>query len=237
MATEPRSSPTGIPRQSLTSAVADNLRDKIIRMEIREGEQLRQDAIASEFCVSRIPVREALRQLESEGLITIVPHHGAVVSSLSPNDIEELFEIRVLLECDFLKVSIPGLTESNLTQAETFLKEYEKGLSRRGQISMWGRLNWRFHSALYSGANRRHFMSIIKRVNNNAMRYTGLQLYVTQGFERAKEEHRQLLDLCRERDVTAACDLLQRHIWHAGQSLKQGLLEGRTHAEQEQPGR
>ncbi len=226
---------SAIPRQSLTSAVADNLRDKIIRMEIREGEQLRQDAIASEFRVSRIPVREALRQLESEGLITIVPHHGAVVSSLSPNDIEELFEIRVLLECDVLKRSIPGLTESNLAQAEVFLREYEKGLSRQEYISMWGRLNWRFHSALYSGAHRPHFMSIIKRVNNNAMRYTGLQLYVTQGFERAKEEHRQLLDLCRARDVTAACDLLQRHIRHAGQSLKQGLLKGRAHAETEQP--
>ena len=201
MATEPRSSPSGIPRQSLTSAVADNLRDKIIRMEIREGEQLRQDAIAFEFRVSRIPVREALRQLESEGLITIVPHHGAVVSSLSPDDIEELFEIRVLLECDFLKVSIPGFTESNLAQAESFLKEYEKGLSRRGHISMWGRRNCHSLRSLLR-RERPHFMSIIKRVNNNAMRYTGLQLYVTQGFERAKEEHRQLLNLCRERDVT-----------------------------------
>ncbi|MGA8541365.1 MAG: GntR family transcriptional regulator [Terriglobales bacterium] len=227
MALEARQ-PSPIPRQSLTSAVAENLRDKIIRMEIKEGEQLRQDAIASELRVSRIPVREALRQLESEGLITIVPHHGAVVSSLSPNDIEELFEIRVLLECDVLKLSIPGLTDSNLAQAELFLKDYEKGLSRQGYISMWGRLNWRFHSALYSGANRPHFMSIIKRVNNNAMRYTGLQLYVTRGFERAKEEHRQLLDLCRERDVTAACDLLEQHIRYAGQSLKQGLLEGRA---------
>jgi DNA-binding GntR family transcriptional regulator len=234
MATEARPS-SAIPRQSLTSAVADSLRDKIIRMEIRGGEQLRQDAIASEFRVSRIPVREALRQLESEGLITIVPHHGAVVSSLSPNDIEELFEIRVLLEREILKLSIPGLTEANLAQAEVCLKEYEKGLSRQGYISMWGRLNWRFHSTLYSGANRPHFMSIIKRVNNNAMRYTGLQVYVTRGFERAKEEHRQLLELCRARDVAAACELLELHIRHAGESLKQGLLEGRTHVDAEQP--
>src|SRR3569832_953692 len=79
-----------IPRQSLTSAVADKLRDKIVRGEIHEGEQLRQDAIANEFQVSRIPVREALRQLEAEGLITIVLHRGAVVSSLSPTDIVEV---------------------------------------------------------------------------------------------------------------------------------------------------
>jgi DNA-binding GntR family transcriptional regulator len=58
---------------------------------------------------------------------------------------------------------------------------------------------------------------------------------VTRGFERAKEEHRQLLDLCRARDVVSACELLEQHIRHAGDSLKQGLLEGRTHAETEEP--
>ncbi|MGB8060284.1 MAG: GntR family transcriptional regulator [Candidatus Sulfotelmatobacter sp.] len=223
-----------IPRRSLTSAVADRLRSKIMRGEIRAGEQLRQDAIASEFQVSRIPVREALRQLESEGLITIVQHHGAVVSSLSPDDIEELFEIRALLECAVLELSIPCLTESEFAHAEAALRTYEKGLSQEEHISELGRLNWRFHSALYSGAHRPHFMSIIRKVNNNAERYTWLQLYLTREFDRAKREHGQLLDLCRARDVAAACGLLRRHIRHAGQSLKQVLREGRAPAETDQ---
>jgi len=68
----------------------------ILRGEIQEGEQLRQDAIAADLQVSRIPVREALRQLEAEGLIKIVAHKGAVVSSLSSEEIEELFDIRAL---------------------------------------------------------------------------------------------------------------------------------------------
>src|SRR5690348_10896665 len=87
-----------IQRQSLTSAVAETLRERIVRGEIKEGEQLRQDAIATELAVSRIPVREALRQLEAEGLITIVPHRGAVVSLLSTEEIEEIFEMRAVLE-------------------------------------------------------------------------------------------------------------------------------------------
>ena len=219
-----------IPRQSLTSAVADQLRDRIIRSEISEGTQLNQGAIAREFQVSRIPVREALRQLESEGLITIVQHHGAVVSSLSPDDIEELFEIRMLLECEVLKLSIPGLTESDLAHAEAILVRYEKELLRPEHISEWGRLNWQFHSALYSGTHSPHFMSIIKNVNNNAVRYTGLQLYLTREFERAKEEHRKLLELCQARDVIGACYILQQHIKHAGQSLKQVLGEARAGA-------
>src|SRR2546427_13052427 len=100
---------SGIQRQSLPSAVADKLRDQIIRGEIAEGTQLRQDAIATQYQVSRIPVREALRQLEAEGLITIVPNRGAVVPALSPDDIEELFSIRSLLEPEVLKRSIPHL--------------------------------------------------------------------------------------------------------------------------------
>src|SRR5580692_5212969 len=84
-------SDSAIPRQSLTSAVADKLRDQIIRGEIPEGAQLRQDAIATQYQVSRIPVRDALRQLDAEGLIAIVPNRGAVVPALSPDDIEELF--------------------------------------------------------------------------------------------------------------------------------------------------
>src|SRR5437660_881650 len=72
---------SAIPRQSLTSAVADKLREEIIRGTIPEGAQLRQDAIAMQYQVSRIPVREALRQLDAEGLITIVPNRGGIVPS------------------------------------------------------------------------------------------------------------------------------------------------------------
>src|SRR5882724_3739983 len=117
-----------IPRQSLTSAVAEKLRDQIIRGEIVEGAQLRQDAIATRYRVSRIPVREALRQLEAEGLITIVPNRGAIVPVLAPEDVEELFTIRMLLEPELLKLSIPHLTQSDFSQAETILRKFETEL-------------------------------------------------------------------------------------------------------------
>src|SRR5258707_7877836 len=123
-----------IPRQSLTSAVADKLRDQIIRGEIPEGAQLRQDAIASQFQVSRIPVREALRQLDAEGLIAIVPNRGAIVPALSPDDIEELFSIRALLEPEVLKQSIPHLIEEDFSQAEAILRRYVSELNREDHV-------------------------------------------------------------------------------------------------------
>lgn len=219
---------SAIPRQSLTSAVADKLRERIIRGEIPEGSQLRQDVIATQFQVSRIPVREALRQLHAEGLITILPNRGAIVPELSPDDVEELFTIRALLEPELLKISIPRLTEDDLAKAAAVLREYADELNREEHIAAWGRLNWQFHSALYAAANRPHFMAIIGNINNKGERYTRLQLYLTHGIKRANQEHRQLLKLCRQRNSGAAAKLLRQHIRHAGRSLKQVLQERRA---------
>ncbi|MGH9583977.1 MAG: GntR family transcriptional regulator [Bryobacteraceae bacterium] len=219
---------SAIPRQSLTSAVADKLRDRIIRGEIPEGSQLRQDLIAAQFQVSRIPVREALRQLHAEGLITILPNRGAIVPELSPDDIEELFTIRALLEPEMLKASVPRLTEKELSQAAAVLRKYADELNHEEHIAAWGRLNWQFHSALYACANRPHLMAIIRNINNKGERYTRLQLYLTHGMKRANQEHRQLLKLCHQRDARAAAKLLRQHIQHAGQSLKQILQDRRA---------
>ena len=114
-------SDSAIPRQSLTSAVADKLRDQMIRGEIPEGAQLRQDAIATQYQLSRMPVREALRQLDAEGLIAIAPNRGALVPALSPDDIEELFSIRALLEPEVLNLSVLRLTEEDFSEAEAVL--------------------------------------------------------------------------------------------------------------------
>src|SRR5215469_410725 len=219
---------SAIPRQSLTSAVADKLRDQIIRGEIAEGTQLRQDAIATQYHVSRIPVREALRQLDAEGLIAIVPNRGAIVPALSPDDIEELFSIRALLEPEVLKLSIPHLTEEDFSEAAAVLRKYVSELRRDDHVSTWGRLNWQFHSILYSRANQPRFMAIIRNVNNSGERYTRLQLYLTHGMQRANEEHHQILELCRQREIAAASKLLREHILYAGESLKKALEQKRT---------
>jgi DNA-binding GntR family transcriptional regulator len=94
-------------------------------------------------------------------------------------------------------------------------------------------LNWDFHSVLYSRADQPRFLAIIRNVNNSGERYTRLQLYLTHGIKRANEEHHQILDLCRRRDVTEACKLLRFHIENAGESLKQALQQKRISAESE----
>lgn len=215
-----------IPRQSLASAVAEKLRDKIILGELQEGQQLRQDLIAAELQVSRIPVREAFRELLAEGLLNITPNRGAVVSALEPVDVEELFHMRAVLECEVLRASIPRLGSEEVAAAAAIHERFRQELMVTGEVSAWGRLNSQFHAALYAGAAMPQFKSVLRTVNNNGDRYTRLQLFLTEGRERAIGEHQRLLELCREGAVEAACSLLVAHVRHAGESLRL-LLESR----------
>jgi DNA-binding GntR family transcriptional regulator len=221
-----------IPRQSLPSAIAERLRDKILRGELREGEQLRQHVIAEEFKVSRIPVREAFRQLEAEGLITIIEHRGAIVSALSPDEIEEHFDIRAALECAILRRAVPLLTEEDFARAEKILEEYEAAIDYDSDFEVWGDLHWNFHSTLYAAAGRARFMSLIQTVNNNSDRYIRLHILFSRDAHRHdKDEHRALLELCRQKETEAAIRLLERHITKAGREIKEFMRRGQDSVE------
>jgi len=216
-----------IPRQSLAAAVVERLRDKILHGELREGEQLRQDAIAAEFQISRIPVREALSHLAAEGLITIVANRGAVVSALSPDEIMQLFETRAVLECYVLRQGIANFTEKDFQAAEEILRHFEESLENDGDVKFWGQWNWTFHSALYAPANRPVMLSFLKTLNNNCDRYTRLHLVFTRDLHMAGKAHHELLDACRTKNPDIASDALWKHITTAGEYLKEFLQRHR----------
>ena len=216
-----------IPRQTLSSAVVERLREKILNGELREGEQLRQDAIAAEFQISRIPVREALSHLAAEGLITIVANRGAVVSALSPDEIMQLFETRAVLETYMLRCAIPNMKEADFERAEEILRQYQQSLEKDSEVKSWGRWNWSFHSALYAAANRPVMMSFLKTLNINCDRYTRLHLVFTRDLHRAGKAHRELLDACKTKDPEIAAAALWAHITEAGEYLKEFIKRHR----------
>jgi DNA-binding GntR family transcriptional regulator len=224
--------PSPIPRQSLAAAVIERIREQILRGELREGEQLRQDAIAAEFQISRIPVREALSHLAAEGLITIVANRGAVVSALSPEEIAELFETRAVLECYMLRQAIPNFSEDDFRRAEDVLRQFEQSLEKDSETKSWGEWNWQFHSTLYAPAKRPVMLGFLKTVNHNCDRYTRLHLVFTRNLHLAGEAHRKLLAACRTRDPEIAAEALWNHIMDAGQYLKEFI---RRHREQHSP--
>jgi DNA-binding GntR family transcriptional regulator len=202
------------------------LRERILRGDYPEGEPLRQDALAEELGVSRIPVREALRQLEAEGLVTFSPHRGAVVSSLSLAEIDELFELRASIESDLLARAVPAMTDEQLDRAVDVLDEFEIALAT-GEVTRWGPLNWHFHAALYAPANRNLTMGVLQKLHHHRDRYFRMEVLLAQGGGRANNEHRAITAAVRDKNIPLASELMRTHILGAGQSLVELLQEQR----------
>lgn len=220
------------PYKTRAQHVADDLRRRILNGGFKGGTQLRQNALAGDYEVSRIPVREALLILESEGLVEFHPHRGAFTTELSVTMIRELFDLRVLLETHLLQHAIPNMTTETLDSANSILLEYDAALDSGSQINTWSEYNFAFHKALYSPANLPEAMNLVTQLNTRSDRYIRMQLLYTQGFEKAESEHHSLLELSRQRNVDAACDLLRHHILDACESIV-SLLENQGQAEQE----
>ena len=217
-------------RQTLTGMTADAIRERILRGHYAEGRPLRQDAIASELGVSRIPVREALRQLEAEGLVTFNPHRGAVVSTLSLRQIEELYELRADIEADVIRRAVPHMTTEDDARAAEILDAYEAAL-HAGQVGVWGALNWKFHSTLYAPADRELTMSIVRKLHQQSDRYSRMQLWLTHGESRARYEHRAIAIAAKKRDAAKAARLMRDHILTAGRALVSFLAKERAQGE------
>jgi len=217
----------GFAVRTVAEQAADALRHKIMSGELAEGSSLRQDALAAEFGISRIPLREALVQLEGEGLVRIIPHKGAVVSELSIDEISELFMLRGLLEPLLLKKSAPRLTPADFAELDTILAEYKQELHAQ-HSTRWGELNTRLHDVLLSRAEQPRTMAIVATLLQQTDRYTRLQLSLSvDSCHQAEEEHEELVRLCRSGEVKAAAALLKRHIEHACTDLERFILARR----------
>lgn len=210
------------PRQTLATQIADALRRHILSGALAEGAQLRQDFVAAEFDTSHVPVREALRQLASEGLVTLSSHRSAVVSGLALADIREMTELRAKLETWLLSLSIPHMTAENLVEAEALEAEFEANDS----LERWSELNWRFHEALYRPSGRSFALGTLHQIHRNAERYTRLGASLTEQ-QPVYREHRALIAACRNRDVLGACAILDQHICRSVDSLILRLAEAR----------
>jgi DNA-binding GntR family transcriptional regulator len=228
----PSSSPVAHPgivpiqRQTIASMTVEALRERILRGDFPEGEPLRQDALADELGVSRIPVREALRQLEAEGLVTFSPHRGAVVSSLSLDEIDELFELRAEIESDLLRRAIPKMSKDQLERATDIVDEFQSALDA-GEATRWGPLNWHFHAALYAPAGRNFTMGVLQKLHQHSDRYFRMQVLLAHGGAKANAEHREIAGAVGKKDVKSATQLMRAHILGAGEALSALLQEQR----------
>jgi len=208
-----------------TQLVVETLREKILSGEIKAGQPLRQAALAEELNVSRIPVREALLQLEAEGLVAFEPHKGATATELNVDQVDELFELRAMLEAELLAASIPNLSDEKLTEATALLSKLDKALGKENAANTWSELNSNYHNCLYSAANRPQTQDLVDTLNKNADRYIRMHLLWAGGISKAESEHNELLAHCKNHDVEKAVGLLKQHILGSRDEIKEFLLE------------
>lgn len=209
-----------ITKQSLPDVIANDLRERILSGELAEGETIRQEALAEEYDVSRMPIREALKRLNAEGLVQWANNRGGSVTKHSLDEIGEIFDLRILIEVDLFRRAIPNMGQREFARCDEILKQMEASYDEN-DVGKWGILNYQYHSALYAASQRKLTNELLDRVNLQSDRYVRMHLSVMKQREPAKKEHRDLLRLAREGNVDKACEVLTQHI----RRTKEQLLE------------
>lgn len=216
-----------ITKQSLPDVIANDLRERILNGELAEGEAIRQEALAEEYDVSRMPIREALKRLNAEGLIQWANNRGGSVTKHSLNEIGEIFDLRMLIEVDLFRRAIPQMTSADYARCNEILTQMEASYDEN-DVSKWGILNYQYHSALYAASQRKLTNELLDRVNLQSDRYVRMHLSVMKQREPAKKEHRELLKLAQAGNVDEACNMLMRHIRRTKEQLLEMIVAKRA---------
>jgi len=205
-------------------AVAEALRTAILQGQLVGGQVLRQETLANQLGVSRLPVREAIRQLHSEGLVQMNNHRGAVVTRLSAEDIREIYDIRVGLETTALRLALPHLSPAILKRANELMKKTET----TSDADSWSEANWQFHLTLYAPAQRPRMIELIRTMHDNVGRYLRVYPALLQQQKNSHQEHQQLLAACQAQDEARALQLLRQHLEGAGERLAAYIAQQRS---------
>jgi DNA-binding GntR family transcriptional regulator len=192
------------------SRVADELREAILSGTHPPGTRLRQEELAAEFGASRVPVREALRILESEGLVTMVANTGAWIARLSLDECVELYQVRERVEPLLLRYSISALTTLQID----LLAELAETMRRTEDVEAFLVLDRQFHLGSYSGASTTYLGPIVERLWNNTQHYRRAftRLLDDDSNRILHDEHHMLVNAIREGDPDEAERVLSGHI-------------------------
>ncbi|KVN49751.1 GntR family transcriptional regulator [Burkholderia territorii] len=206
---------------STADAVAASLREMIINGELQAGERLVERDLAERFGISRIPMREAIQRLEREGLLDIFRNRGAVVRMLSASDVQEIYDMRTLLEGDAIYRSVKRLDDETLARAELVHRLLgESNVSRRQ-----GELNREFHALLYSCCGNERQLKAIAELRSQVERYERLQATLLADTPSFQVEHEAILQACRERNARGARAMTVAHL-DSARRIVMRLVEG-----------
>lgn len=196
-------------RQTAYEFVLGVLRRAILNGELASGTRLVQAGLAAMLDVSTTPVREALRDLATEGLVRFDPHRGAIVSELSADDVHDIYEIRMVLEPLAMRQAVPNISDALIAR----LRKLHESMGADPQSVDWVDRNRVFHMAVYETAASPRLAAIIRNLQDASVMYIGASLQHEPALRvNANHDHAAILDALEKRDADAAVKALEDHL-------------------------
>ncbi len=208
----------GVARPPRPDQLVDLLRRAIRERVLLPGQPLNQDDLARRFGVSRIPLREALRTLVGEGLVVMQSGTGAVVIELHPEELAELFDLRLALEPPLTAAAVGKVSPAALGELESLVEQMDAGAGR--DVGLWATQHYAFHRRLLELAGRRHSLRLLTQVLNLVEPYSRLHTTLVGAQQHSRSEHLPLLDALRRADAEEVRDLTVASIAAAAARLE-----------------
>jgi DNA-binding GntR family transcriptional regulator len=217
------------PYRTMVDIAFERLRDKILSGELRPGQRIGQDAVAAEFQISRMPLREALRRLEAGGFVKIVPHRGALVTSITRTDIEEIYFIRTSLESASAGLAAERMTESILDELRSVLA-YASDAIADGDTVRIAEANQRFHLVGHQATGMPKLTQMIAELTDHSNRYRLLHSALLERARISLGEHQAILDAWERRDPVAAAEAMRINLVNSELALVEAIDRSNTNA-------
>jgi len=200
--------------QSLRGKVFQKLREDILSGKYKDGDELREISIGEELGVSRTPVREALRQLELEGLVEIIPNKGAYVTGITPKDVMDIYKIRSKLEGLCARWATENITNEQIEELEEilFLSEFHSRKATQGNTQHVSELDGKFHKIMYEASNSRILDHVLTDFHKYVQMARSLSVRKKDRAEKSIAEHRAILEAIKNKDKDLAERLANEHI-------------------------
>jgi DNA-binding GntR family transcriptional regulator len=225
----------GSGHRTLAEKAFSMLHDAIIVGALRPGERLPIGDLAEAMHLSQMPIREALRRLDADGLVENIPHRGASVAGLTTRDLMEVYDARMLLELPAIEGAARNFTAEDEAQAEASLARLED-MTGRGERTEALNAHTSFHFGLYRASGSRWLPRLLSPLWDNAERYRVAALGSTLGlFETRAEEHRDLLAACAAHEPDRAASLLWNHLALTANAIVKEMGGERTYELRELP--
>lgn len=201
-------------RLTAQDAVLARLRDDILTGVLGPGDQLVQEALAERYGVSRVPLREALKTLESEGQLVYYPHRGYFVVELSVDDLREVYQLRALLEDAALRAAVPALDDQDVQHISTLSEEIDQAAADGDVIAMTD-ANRRFHFAMYDAAGMPRLSRLLRQLWEATDAYRAIYYQGEANRHRVTDEHSAMVLALRARDIDRLVALHDEHRTHS----------------------